>query len=220
MSFAQISTAPTNPRVALINTGVKRRRDASKDAIPSPVKRKKSVDAREQSTLRQPRTSNLGSHSRATKERKGNEASKKKTKPNQSPASSDDEDADAGLEEAYERKVRLGKQVATASSRNKEQLRGSSDSEGETSQLVHETTVKKDRRSRTRPRQVHNAPLDETKAERDARTIFLGNVPMEVAKGKVCAGHLSPMIALISQIASLPSTNSNAIYFRMFWVPR
>jgi hypothetical protein len=43
----------------------------------------------------------------------------------------------------------------------------------------------KNRRSRTRPGTAHSSPPDETKEERDARTIFLGNVPMEVAKGKV-----------------------------------
>jgi len=207
--FVQISTPPTNPSTALTNSGAKRRRDASKDAVPSLVKRKKSVDARKQPSLRPPRTTHLGSRSKATKERKVTEVPNKKAETNESPAESDDEDADAGLEEAYERKVRFGKQVATRSSRNKEQPSSSSESEGETSQLVHETAVKKNknRRSRTRPGKVHSSPPDETKEERDARTIFLGNVPMEVAKGKVLytmSSFLPSVTSLILQIGSLP----------------
>lgn len=45
--------------------------------------------------------------------------------------------------------------------------------------------VKKDRRSKTRQGHVHNVRSDETKEQRDARTMFLGNVPIEVAKEKV-----------------------------------
>jgi len=44
--------------------------------------------------------------------------------------------------------------------------------------------VKKVQRDRTRPRHVHFVPPDETKEQRDARTIFIGNVSMEVAKSK------------------------------------
>ena len=40
---------------------------------------------------------------------------------------------------------------------------------------------------------MHHVPLDETKEQRDARTVFLGNVPMEVVKSKVC---LSPSLGL------------------------
>jgi len=81
----------------------------------------------------------------------------------------------------------------------------SSDSEGETSQLVHETAVvKKDRSSKTRQGHVHNVNPDETKEQREARTIFLGNVPVEVAKEKVYLKFLPPMTSPVSQIISLP----------------
>ncbi len=187
MSFVQISTPPTNTDTAITNTGAKRKRDAFKDAFAAPVKRKKSANSKGHSSLRPPPTTDLGSHPKAAKERKGNEVSKKKVKPNKSQAESGDEEDDAGLEETYERKVHPRKQVATGSTRNEEQPEpsGSSDSEGQTSQLTHETAVKKDRRSKTRSGRVHNPPPDETKEHRDARTIFLGNVPMEVTKGKV-----------------------------------
>jgi nucleolar protein 12 len=187
MSFVQISTPPTNTDTAITNTGAKRKRSALKDAVAVPVKRKKAANSKGHSSLRPPpTTTDLGSHPKAAKERKGNEVSKK-AKQNKSQAESGDEEDDAGLEETYERKVHPRKQVAMGSTRNEEQPEpsGSSDSEGQTSQLTHETAVKKDRRGKTRSGRVHNPPPDETKEHRDARTIFLGNVPMEAAKGKV-----------------------------------
>ena len=193
VSRLQISTLPTNSHQTATNTGAKRRRDALRDDFPTPLKRKKSVNARGQSSRRPPPTTNPESHSKAAKEKKSDEVPKKGAKNKELPTESDDEEDDAGLEEAYERKVRPGKQIATGPSRNKAQPSGSSDSEGETSQLIHETAVvKKDRRSKARQGRGHNVPPDETKEQRDARTIFLGNVPIQVAKEKVYLNSFLP----------------------------
>ena len=186
VSRLQISTLPKNSDQTATNTGAKRRRDALKDDFPAPPKRKKSVNAGGQSSRRPPPTTNPEPRPKAAKE-------KKSAKNKELPAESNDEEDDAGLEEAYERKIRPEKQIATGSSRNKAQPSGSSDSEGETSQLIHETAVvKKDRRSKTRQGRGHNVPPDETKEQRDARTIFLGNVPTQVATEKVYLNSFLP----------------------------
>lgn len=177
----QISTpspAPTTGKIA-----IKRRGDAVEDAAPS--KRKKSVNDNAQPSVRPiPSTNEPASHSKKTKEGNGKRVSKKTTKTENVPESGNEENS--GQEEVYERKVRPGKQVASGSSRDEERPNDASDSEEDASQLIHETMMKNSQRDKTRSRHVqHHVPPDETKEQRDARTIFLGNVPMEVAKSKV-----------------------------------
>jgi nucleolar protein 12 len=201
----QISTqAPrTKPSPPSTKNGVKRRGDAVEDALPAPSKRKKSVNDKAQPSV-QPisSTNEPASHSEKTKEGKAKRVSKKTTGTEKAPEEIGDED-NAELEETYEHKVRPGKQVARCSSRDEEQLNGTSDSEEDASQLVHETTVKNVQRDKTRSRRVHHqVPPDETKEQRDARTLFLGNVPMEVAKSKVCPLFLSPGLTLLTDYQS------------------
>jgi nucleolar protein 12 len=199
----QISTPPTEPSPAPAKTGVKRRGEAVEDAFPAPSKRKKSVNDKAQSSAHPiPSTNEPASHSKKTKEGKSKRVSKKTTRTEKAPEETGDED-NAGPEEAYEHKVRPGKQVAGGSSRDEEKLNDTSDSEEDASQLVHETMVKNAPHHKTRSRPVHHhVPPDETKEQRDARTIFLGNVPMEVAKSKVCPLSFSPGLALLTDYQS------------------
>jgi len=183
VSCVQVSTPRTKISPAPTKVGIKRREDAVEDAIPAPSKRKK---AKEQPSVPpKPRINAPATHSKKTKEEKGHKASKKPTEKVKTREESGDEDHE-GLEEAYEHKVRPGKQAPRGSSRDDEQLNDTSHSEEDASQLVHETVAKRAQRDRTRPRHIHHIPPDETKEVRDARTIFLGNVPMEVAESKVC----------------------------------
>src|SRR5712671_313225 len=194
VSCDKILAPPTNPDTAPADTRIKRRRDTLKDACPTPAKRKKSAIAEESSSPQSPSTTRqVALRSENTKQRKGHDVPKRKEKNEKVPEESDDEEADGGLEEAYEQQDRLRKQAASGSSRKEKQPSETSDSEGDASQLVHETMVKKDRPSKTRPRHVHHVPPDETKEQRDARTIFLGNVPQEVAKSKVCQSSFPPL---------------------------
>ena len=201
--YVQIPTPRTKPSPTPTRTGVKRRGDAVEDAIPAPSKRKKSVNDKVQPSIRPiPNTHEPASHPKKTREGKGERVSKKTTRTEKAPGESGDED-NAGLEETYEHKVRPGKQVARGSPRDEEHPNDTSDSEEDASQLVHETMVKNAKRDKTRSRHVHHVPPDETKEQRDSRTIFLGNVPMEVAKNKVCP-FLSHLVSLFSPITSLP----------------
>jgi nucleolar protein 12 len=196
----QISTPRTKPSPPPTKTGVKRRGDAVEDASPAPSKRKKSVNDKTQPSVRPiPSINEPVSHSKKTKEGKGKKVSKKTTRTEKTPEEIGDED-NAVLEETYEHKVRPGKQVARGSSRDEAQLNDTSDGEEDASQLVHETIVKNAKRDKTRSRHAHHhhVPPDETKEQRDARTIFLGNVPMEVAKSKVRPLSLTPGLTLLT----------------------
>ena len=201
--FVQVSTSQTEPSPAPTKTGVKRRGGAIEDAPPVPSKRQKPVNDKTHPSVPQiPSTIEPASHSKkTTKEGKGKRVSKKKTRTEEAPGEIGDED-NAGIEEAYEHKVRPRKQVARGSSRDEEQLNDTSDSEEDASQLVHETMVKNSQRDKRRSKHVHHVPPDETKEQRDARTIFLGNVPMEVAKTKVCPLPFSPGLTLLTDYQS------------------
>jgi nucleolar protein 12 len=201
-SCVQISTLRTKPNPPTTKTGAKRRGDAIEDAFSAPDKRKKFVNAKEQPPLGSIlRTNAPASRSERSKEGKANGVSKRTTKTEKTLEESGD-DADAGLEDAYEHKVCPAKQVARSSSRDEEKLNDTSDSEADAVQLTHETVAKKAQRDRIRSRRVHHVPLDETKEQRDARTVFLGNVPMEFVKSKVCPSslswpHFSPFVSLL-----------------------
>ena len=227
MLCVQVSTPRTNCSPAPIKTGVKRRRDAVDDAFSAPSKRKISANDKAQPSVRlSPSTNEPASHSKETKEGKGKRALKKTTRTEKAPEEIDDED-NAGLEETYEHKVRPGKQVARGSPRDEEQLNDTSDSEEDPSQLVHETMVKNAQRDKTRSRHVHHyVTPDETKEQRDARTIFLGNVPIEVAKSKVCPSSFSPGLTFLTDYQSalkvfkkyilshVPGANIDSLRFR------
>ena len=198
-----VSTLPTSLTATPVpqNAGVKRRRDTGNVSLPLPasIKQKKSARPIDQSLL----TSNTAAaqpvakdSKKIKKKRRVDESSKVKGKTKDSSEGSDEEQVDDGLEEAYERKIRRpATEGAPRTSKNKEESESASDSDvdGSTSQLVHETVAMGGQQGKTRPtrRRIHyERPPDETKEQRDARTIFIGNIPVEVAKSKVCTSFL------------------------------
>ncbi|KAI0250990.1 hypothetical protein BJV78DRAFT_1127163 [Lactifluus subvellereus] len=203
-----------NPDFPPSKAGNKRRRGTAKDALPAQVKRKKSAEAKEQISLRTGSTTDiLTVNSRKAKE--SHEVSNKKSELEKPQEESDDEEADAGLEEAYERKVRPRKQAATGFLKSQEQQTDTSESEADASRLVHETKVKRDRHGKTSSRKAHDhVPPDETKEQRDARTIFLGNIPTEVAMSKSALKHLKRHILSHVPGAKIESTRIRSVAFQ------
>jgi len=190
----KVSALPTTFTASPVprGVGIKRRANAENGSVPSPTKRKKSAEAIDPATLtsKPPPSERVAKNSKKVKSKKYiSEASKTKSKTKNAPVGSDEEEGDTGLEEAYERRQRLGEQSAPSTEKNRDAPESSSDSEVDTSQLIHETVAKGERHGKTRPTQRHvhhDSPRDETKEQRDARTIFIGNVSVEVAKSKVC----------------------------------
>jgi nucleolar protein 12 len=192
IGLQQVSTLPTSLSATPVpqKAGSKRRRGIGNG--PLPIKRKKSSEAIDQSFTSKPATAEpiAKDSKKVKKQRRISEDSKTRGKTKDASEGSDEEEADGGLEEAYERKNRRpGKQGSPSTSKNKEGPESASNSEADASQLVHETVANRDQHRKTRPtrkRIHHESPPDETKEQRDARTIFIGNVPVEVAKNKVC----------------------------------
>ena len=195
LACAQVPALPTGFTATPTpeNTGIKRRRDIGNGLVPGPIKRSKAAGAIGQSLTSKPAIAEpLAKGSKKVKVKRGlREGSKTKSKTKDALEESDEEEVDCGLEEAYERKNRHpGKQDAPSTSKNKEGSESTSESEVDASQLVHETVKRQDQLGKTRPtrRRImhHDCPPNETKEQRDARTIFIGNVPVDVAKSKVC----------------------------------
>ena len=67
-----------------------------------------------------------------------------------------------------------------------------SDDEGDPSKMVHESLLKGGAAKDTsRAGKVKHVPTEETTEQRDARTLFIGNVAVEVTKSKVRRYHHS-----------------------------
>lgn len=89
--------------------------------------------------------------------------------------SSEDENDASGLEIAYTGgKIALKEDIADTKH---------SDEEGDPSQLVHET-IAKSSKARNIGSKSKYSPPDETQEQREARTIFVGNLSVEVAQKK------------------------------------
>ncbi|KAH9168712.1 hypothetical protein EDB89DRAFT_2202330 [Lactarius sanguifluus] len=185
------------------------------------VKRKKSAKAIDQSLLTS-KPENAGpvknDSKKIKRKRQISEASTSKSKTKDVPEGSDEEEADGGLEKAYERRNRhLAKEGAPSTSKNKEGPEDTSDSEVDASQLVHETVAKGDRHAKTRPtrrRIHHDSPPNETKEQRDARTIFIGNVPVDVAKSKAALKQFRRHILLHVPGSKIESMRFRSVAFQ------
>jgi nucleolar protein 12 len=60
-----------------------------------------------------------------------------------------------------------------------------SDEEGDPSKLVHESLLKDGKKKNTLKAKQKYVPSEETPEQRDARTLFIGNVPMEAVTSRV-----------------------------------
>ena len=116
----------------------------------------------------------------------------------------DEETDDENLEDNY-----LAGQTKTAEAEGEgEEAAGEgssvaddSDVQDDPSQLVHESVSKKSV-TKVRAKKVKYVPSDETPEQRNSRTIFVGNVAIEVAKSKV----RSTLYRSILGISSIGST--------------
>ncbi|KAI0039732.1 hypothetical protein FA95DRAFT_1612338 [Auriscalpium vulgare] len=144
------------------------------------------------------------------KSKKEKSKKEKKTVNKHKPEESDDSDDDAGLEDAYHRKA--GQKAGApkdAQGDQEDDSQDDTDSEGDASKLVHESVAKPGKRAKTRTKAVKFTPEGETSEQRDARTIFVGNVPTGVAKTKSSLKQLKRHI-----LALVPTSKIESIRFR------
>lgn len=76
--------------------------------------------------------------------------------------------------------------------------------------LVHETITKK---TRVKPSDQKYIPPNETSADRDRRTLFLGNLPIEVAKSKPAVNQLKAHILTFAPGAKIESIRFRSVAF-------
>lgn len=101
----------------------------------------------------------------------------------------DDSDNDDAVEANYRSGLKAEATVRDAPHQSESSDEAAEDSEGgendfDPSKLVHES-VAKGASSHSQSKKTKYVPPGETSAQRDARTIFIGNVPVEVMKNRV-----------------------------------
>lgn len=94
----------------------------------------------------------------------------------------DQDEDDDNVEETYQRaKDAPAEESATVQS-EAESVSGDSEGEGDPTTLVHESLSSKSKAPKKKTKFV---PEDETPEQRNQRTIFIGNLPVDVAQKKV-----------------------------------
>ncbi|KAF9533101.1 hypothetical protein CPB83DRAFT_758389 [Crepidotus variabilis] len=134
-----------------------------------------------------------------------------KTKFHKAPASSeqDYESDDSGLENAY-----LAKSAPQSSKTPVDKDLSDADEEDQDpTTLVHESLSKSTKR-RMKPKKTV-APLDETPELRDQRTIFVGNLPLDVASKKPLKKALQRHILVFAPSAKVESLRFRSIPFQI-----
>lgn len=119
-------------------------------------------------------------------------AAKKKDKGKQKAVESEeetDEDDNSDVENLY----LSGRKAGTVKS-TEEDAASPSSSDDEHSPLVHESLKTGKKKGRSLPAKF--VPSDETADQRNARTIFIGNLPLQVAQKKVSIPHISLSIGI------------------------
>ena len=134
---------------------------------------------------------------RKSKAMKNNEGIRKAKTTGQGNEQSEQDEDDDLLEDSYFPEK-------LASNRKDPELNNSLDSDPEEdhSKLVHEslsssTAKSRGRSSRAKPKY---SPVEETPEQRDSRTIFIGNLPLEVARKKVRSTSRFPMSLVIINV--------------------
>ncbi|KIY64162.1 hypothetical protein CYLTODRAFT_381221 [Cylindrobasidium torrendii FP15055 ss-10] len=127
------------------------------------------------------------------KKRKVEKKKKEKSKPKPkapTPDSSDDE----GVEDAYEKNQQ-----------------SDSDEEGDPSTLVHESVTQKSNAPKAKKK---TAPPEETTEQRDLRTLFIGNLPVEVAQKKSSTKQLKRHILSFASSSQVESIRFRSVAFK------
>ncbi|KAF7967612.1 hypothetical protein HWV62_33661 [Athelia sp. TMB] len=138
---------------------------------------------------------------------------KKKTKEKKALTSDDDEDS-ADLETAYASKG--ASSAAVDSDPEVEQSEGDDNDDVDPSTLVHESVAKtgKKKSSAAAKPKAKYIPEDETPEKKDARTIFIGNLSVEVAQKRPLLKQLQRHILAHIPSAKIESTRFRSIPFQ------
>ncbi|EIW59245.1 uncharacterized protein TRAVEDRAFT_147166 [Trametes versicolor FP-101664 SS1] len=91
----------------------------------------------------------------------------------------------------------------------------SSDEEGDPSKLVHESLLKGSQtKSQSRHRKAKYVPAEESPEQRDARTVFVGNVAVDVTKSKPMQKQLQRHLLVFVPGAKIESVRYRSVAFK------
>ncbi|PCH40182.1 hypothetical protein WOLCODRAFT_116843 [Wolfiporia cocos MD-104 SS10] len=195
-----------------------------------PKKRKLSVSILSaEETTKRPRSEKEGEQVKETAKNKRKEkeivaveegnnvpqGARKKAKPTRSSphkdtkADTDDSDDD----EAAHRASRSAQKATTSAPASEYQ--SDSDDEGDPSKLVHETLANGTKpKNSGRSTKVKTTPPDETPERRNARTLFVGNVPIDVAKSRPLQKQFKRHILSFVPTAKIESLRFRSVAFQ------
>ncbi|KZT73879.1 hypothetical protein DAEQUDRAFT_761831 [Daedalea quercina L-15889] len=127
-----------------------------------------------------------------------------------------DSEGDEDESSEVEYSTLMGKKATHGDARNEENDRDSSTSEdeGDPSTLVHESLLKDSQRHNGDGRSKRKyAPEDESSERRNARTIFVGNVPIEVAQSRPLQKQFKRHITALVLTAKIESVRFRSVAF-------
>ncbi|KAF8158009.1 hypothetical protein B0H34DRAFT_657128 [Crassisporium funariophilum] len=210
--------APPTPGPSKKASAKKRKHDADQDdadqevLIETPSKRSKSRPEKLPELGKAKKTKSVEKTSKSEKAVHVDQPQKKvkgkgKEKEKAAVADSEDEDDNSDLENAYA----TGKTASKAVVEGVEEEMASDGAEDPTT-LVHES-LRKGAKKTPRPKQKF-VPEDETPDQRDQRTIFVGNLPIEIASKKPLTKQLQRHILSFVPTAKIESVRFRSIPFQ------
>ncbi|KAI0632212.1 hypothetical protein C8Q77DRAFT_1210519 [Trametes polyzona] len=188
------TATPAAGSVATPTEKTEKKRKATEDTPSGKVKRSKSEAAATPSSSKSPKKV------------------VKKSKKAAESGSESEEDEDAKLAE------RIQKKSASSKPAQKEESEGSesdSDDEGDPSKLVHESLLKGAQpKGQSRHGKAKYVPSEETAEQRDARTVFVGNVAVEVTKSKPMQKQFKRHLLSFVPSAKIESVRFRSVAFK------
>ncbi|KAI0372262.1 hypothetical protein BV20DRAFT_964390 [Pilatotrama ljubarskyi] len=134
---------------------------------------------------------------------------KKAKKPVES-SSESEEDEDAKLQERMQKKGKSAKKADAEEAESSSSSDSDSDDEGDPSKLVHESLLKGGQsKGQSRNGKTKYVPEEESPEQRDARTVFVGNVAVEVTKSRPTQKQFKRHL-----LSFVPSAKIESIRFR------
>ncbi|KAF8322486.1 hypothetical protein DL93DRAFT_2162627, partial [Clavulina sp. PMI_390] len=193
---------------------------ASESVAPSITEPQPKLKKRKESSSAVESSSDPVSKKRRTstddaKPTKFSQSSKGKSKAAVPDSASEDEDDSGDLEDRYlSRSLKKGDAKTSKKSTDKGD---DSDEDGEDAPpLQHETATSSSSKKRDRggKKKTKYVPEGETQEQRDARTIFVGNLPAEVAKSKSALRSLTRLITTAVPGCKIESTRFRSVAFQ------
>ncbi|TDL22968.1 hypothetical protein BD410DRAFT_769344 [Rickenella mellea] len=126
----------------------------------------------------------------------------------------DGDSDDDELENQYLSRTTKSASGATPLGDDGQEDSGSDEGDGSTELPVHESVGKQARKTNTKGSKLKYVPEDETREQRDARTVFVGNIPTEVVKSRPMLKQLRRHLLSHVPGAHIESTRFRSVAFK------